>query len=318
MENLEKVRRALLCMQRQSWEQGMAAQAAFDAGDCEDAVLLCREALYRSLPDGRMGMLYCDLNNAVDCCLYGEPFRRAAAYTGDPAFQDGVRRLERWITERAPRSPAGGLYHMLDAKTYWADSFDMAPPFLAMLGRYDDALRQLSLYWDALYLPESGLLGQIWDDGRGTFERRGAWGVGDGWAMVGILRVLLALPPEREAERALWLARLRGLVDAALRRRLPGGLFPNILDDPASFPEANFAQMLCYTVFRGAARGLFGAETVRRAADVRLAVLPNVDADGVVRNVCGAPSFDKPGVAPEAQAFHLMMEAAWRGLEGKE
>ena len=35
-----------------------------------------------------------------------------------------------------------------------------------------------------------------------------------------------------------------------------------------------------------------------------------VDRFGFVRNVCGAPTFDRPGVAPEGQAFFIMMEAA--------
>ena len=40
------------------------------------------------------------------------------------------------------------------------------------------------------------------------------------------------------------------------------------------------------------------------------AALAEVDCYGLVRNVCGAPTFDKPGVAPEGQAFHILMEAA--------
>ena len=46
------------------------------------------------------------------------------------------------------------------------------------------------------------------------------------------------------------------------------------------------------------------AETARSAA------LGEGDAFGLVRNVCGAPYFDRPGVAPEGQAFHILMEAA--------
>jgi hypothetical protein len=37
-----------------------------------------------------------------------------------------------------------------------------------------------------------------------------------------------------------------------------------------------------------------------------------VDTYGLVQGVCGAPTFDKPGVAPEGQAFFLMMEAAYQ------
>ena len=35
-----------------------------------------------------------------------------------------------------------------------------------------------------------------------------------------------------------------------------------------------------------------------------------VDAYGFVHNVCGAPDFNSPGIAPEGQAFYLLMENA--------
>ena len=50
------------------------------------------------------------------------------------------------------------------------------------------------------------------------------------------------------------------------------------------------------------------------AEKARTAALAEVDAYGLVRNVCSAPHFDKPGVAPEGQAFHILMEAARKSL----
>ena len=40
--------------------------------------------------------------------------------------------------------------------------------------------------------------------------------------------------------------------------------------------------------------------------------MDKVDAHGLVQGVCGAPRFDRPGTAPEGQAFFLLMEAACR------
>lgn len=40
------------------------------------------------------------------------------------------------------------------------------------------------------------------------------------------------------------------------------------------------------------------------------AVQAEVDRFGLVRNVCGMPTFDHPGVAPEGQAFYILMETA--------
>ena len=50
------------------------------------------------------------------------------------------------------------------------------------------------------------------------------------------------------------------------------------------------------------------------AEKARTAALAEVGSYGLVRNVCGAPHFDKPGVAPEGQAFHILMEAARKPL----
>jgi unsaturated rhamnogalacturonyl hydrolase len=36
------------------------------------------------------------------------------------------------------------------------------------------------------------------------------------------------------------------------------------------------------------------------------------DCDGFVQGVAGAPSFNKPGISAEGQAFFILMEAAAR------
>jgi len=40
-----------------------------------------------------------------------------------------------------------------------------------------------------------------------------------------------------------------------------------------------------------------------------------VDKNGFVHDVCGAPIFNSPGIAPEGQAFFLLMETAARKLD---
>jgi hypothetical protein len=43
---------------------------------------------------------------------------------------------------------------------------------------------------------------------------------------------------------------------------------------------------------------------------MRDAARAKMDASGYVQGVCGAPSFDRPGISTEGQAFCIMMEAA--------
>ena len=57
-------------------------------------------------------------------------------------------------------------------------------------------------------------------------------------------------------------------------------------------------------------RGKVDAERMRAAAQAK------VDEWGFVRIVCGYPNFDRAWVAPEGQAFFLLMEAAARDAGG--
>ena len=49
----DRVKRALLAMQRYNWEQGVTAQAFLEAGDHEIAIALALEGANRQNSDGR-------------------------------------------------------------------------------------------------------------------------------------------------------------------------------------------------------------------------------------------------------------------------
>ena len=155
----------------------------------------------------------------------------------------------------------------------------------------------------------NGLLAHQWSDAENRFIRRAAWAVGNGWAMAGMARVIDMLPENHPGRQRL-IRRVRSLIDAALPFQMADGAFHDVLDDPSTFREVNFAQMLAYTIYRGVKGGWLDAALLAPAENARTAALAEVDAYGLVRNVCGAPRFDSPGVAPEGQAFHILMEAA--------
>ena len=303
----DRVKRALLAMQRYNWEQGVTAQAFLEAGDHDIAIALAIEGANRQSADGRCCHI-ADSTAVTDPCAIGEALIFAAEQTGDPFLCAARDKLLHWALVDAPRSPAGVVYHFLDGQLIWVDSMYMLPPFLARAGEYDEALRQLDGYWDILHTPENGLLAHQWSDREGRFLRRAAWAVGNGWAMAGMARVIALLPPAHPG-RARLIRRVQALIAAALPHQLPDGAFRDILDDPTAFREVNFAQMLAYTIYRGVSGGWLDAALLPHAEKARAAALAEVDRYGLVRNVCGAPHFDRPGVAPEGQAFHLLMEA---------
>ncbi len=310
-----RVRRVMLALQRASWEQGVAAQASLEEGDWDLAILMAREAVLRQDAAGRLAQLGGD-PGVTDAGAAGEAVVFAAAATGDAGLRAGAERMLGWFLERAPRTDDGVLFHQLPAPDgeLWSDSSWMAPPFLALAGQPEEALRQLRGLRRRLYLPAKRLYAHRWNEAQGRFVREAAWGVGNGWTAAGAARTLAHLPASMAAEREELAGWVRELLDACLAHQRADGLFHDVVDDPESFVETNLAQMLAWTIYRGVAAGFLERGLLARAEGLRRAVLPRVDASGYVRDVCGSPFFDRPGTAAEGQAFFLMMEAARRSV----
>jgi unsaturated rhamnogalacturonyl hydrolase len=309
LPDLARVKRAMLAMQRASWEQGVAAQALFELGDLETAVLMARDAVVRIGPDGRLALLGGHAQ-VTDPAANGEPVLRAAEATGDPMLRDGARRMLDYLVHRAPRAGDGTLFHLVDAREIWVDTLYMAPPFLAVAGHPDQALAQIEGVRRRLWNPAARLFSPIFDEDEQRLKRPAFWGVGNGWAAAGMTRVLRALPASMEAERACLASYLTELVDGCLSYQRSDGLFHNVLDDPESFVETNASQMLAYSIYRGVEGGWLDRGYAARAAEMRRAAQAKVDAHGLVMDVCGSPDFERPGTATEGQAFFLLMEAA--------
>lgn len=311
---VDRARLALLSMQRHSWEQGVAAQAFLELGETGLVVLMAREAVLRQREDGRLAVV--GPNHAVtDPAANGEPVLYAARVTGDPSLRQAAERMLDYLLHRAPRTPGGILYHVTTQPQVWIDSMYMAPPFLAVAGEPREAVKQIEGFRTLLWKADKRLYAHIWDDGTGSFAREACWGVGNGWAAAGITRVIRALPAGMTQERARLAGYVRQVVDGCLAHQRADGLFHDIVDDPGSFVETNLAQMLAYAVYRGVEGGWLDDAYLAPARQMRAAAHAKVDASGLVQGVCGAPRFDRPGTAPEGQAFLLLMEAAYADLQ---
>jgi unsaturated rhamnogalacturonyl hydrolase len=262
---------------------------------------------------GRLSQLGVD-PGVTDAGAAGEAVIFAALSTGDPKLTQGAERMLGYFLRRAPRSAAGVLFHQVPSPDgeLWSDSTWMAPPFLALAGQPEDAVRQLRGLRQRLLLPGKKLLAHRWNETQGRWIRQAPWGVGNGWAMAGMARVLAHLPPSMAAEREELAAWARELVEGCLAHQRPDGLFHDVVDDPGTFVETNLSQMLAWTIYRGVAAGWLDRDLLARAEVLRHAVVGKVDARGYVQDVCGSPFFDRPGTAAEGQAFYLMMEAARR------
>jgi unsaturated rhamnogalacturonyl hydrolase len=177
------------------------------------------------------------------------------------------------------------------------------------------AMQQVTGMRRILQDTDKTLYSHIWDEDLKRHQRKAIWGTGNGWAMAGMARMIRDLPSTMQEERQQLVEWVNELVEAALPYRRADGLFHDVLDDPGTFVETNFAQMLAYTLYRGMAGGWISSEYRKTADSLRDTAVAKVDALGLVRDVCGAPRFDKLGTSTEAQAFFLLMEAARRDYQ---
>jgi rhamnogalacturonyl hydrolase YesR len=299
---------AALAMQRRDWEQGILAHAFMEAGLTEDVVLLTRAAMVQQTPDGRMGVVIS--GGPTDPAMGGSAYEYAARYTSDPEMSRAVAALLDWIRHKAPRNAEGILYHVFDKPEMWSDGFNGAPPFLAFMGFYDEALHQIDGFRARLWDEKAHLLHHIWDDGKQQFTDPAFWGGGNGWAAAGLARVIRSLPRERRADRARLAEFARSLIDGCFAHQRADGLFHNVIDQPSTFVETNLAQMLAYAIYSGIVEGWLPATYRDRVATMRAAAYAKMDKNGFIQGACSAPNFDRPGISTEAQAFFILMESA--------
>ena len=310
---MEKVKHAMLSMQRATWEQGVAMQALLELGEEELVLLMAKDAVLRQSEDGRLAMLGEEFA-LTDACSPGEAVLWAAKKTGDPAFQHAFDKLLEYVEKKAPRSTDGTIYHFTNIPQIWSDATYMLPPFLAAAGKFKEAVRQIEGIRAALWNSDKKLLSHMWDYEKKSFPGKDFWGVGNGWSAAGVTRVIRALPDTMAAEKKFLIGYVQDIIDGCLKYVRSDGLFHNTVDDSESFVETNLAQMLSYSIYRGIKGGWIDRMYKEHADRMRAAANAKVDALGLVQGVCGSPEFNHAGTATEGQAFYLMMEAAYADL----
>ncbi len=311
VSRIERAREAAYALQRKDWEQGILAQAFLELGDWPRVYLMALSAVVLRQPDGRLAVV--SDGSPTDPAMGGEAYWLAAQKSGNAALKEAVEAMLQWILKGAPRSADGTLYHVFHRREFWADGFNGAPPFLASMGYYDEAIRQIDGFQRRLWNPEKKLLAHIASEdesGKPAGDSPEFFGTGNGWAAAGLARVIRTLPANYEKERKRLALFLQQLLDGCLAYECPDGLFHNVIDQPASFVETNLAQMLAYAIYTSVDGGWLPERYLAAADRLRHAALRKIDADGFVQGACGAPDFDRAGVSAEAQAFFLMMEAA--------
>jgi len=309
---VEKVKVAMLCMQRASWEQGTAMQGLIEIGDTLSVVNMAHEAVLRQKPDGRLSMVGSDWNIG-DPASNGPGVLFAYRVTGDEKYKNAAEAQYRYFFKPSSRTGKGFIRHNTTAMQIWSDNAFMAFPFLAMMGDYDEALRQIEGMRESLWDKDARLFRHIWDEEKRKFDDKSHWGGGNGWNAAGMAQVIGALPKEREADRRKVIGYVKELIDGCLPHQRADGFFYDKIDEP-NFVETNLGQMLAYAIYKGVHSGWLDKSYLKAADKMRNAAYSKIDKFGLIQGASSSPSFDHPGTSTECQAFFLMMEGARRKL----
>ena len=215
--------------------------------------------------------------------------------TEDSRFLDAARRLAA-LNAEFPASPTGARYHRTDTPGWrwqiWVDCMDVDGPFLAQLAlatgdeRYfDQAADELLGYARALQ-SDGGLLFHGFERDCG---RNGClWARGNGWALMGLVDTLVALPRNHRAWDELN-QRLGALAAALAPLQDEGGLWHTVLDEPQTYLESTLAAMTAYALREAFDHRLLDAADYghmeRRA---RAAMHGAIDGNGVLQLVSDA------------------------------
>ncbi|MBR6224342.1 MAG: glycoside hydrolase family 88 protein, partial [Firmicutes bacterium] len=222
--------------------------------------------------DGRLAMA--GGGEAVsDPASAGEVCLRAYEKTGDEFFLHGAKSMLEYLLHRAPKTEDGIICHN-DASYHegftkyqlWIDGIYMVPPFLAAMGELDEALKQIRGYKRHLYDPENSLFFHIKDVASDKFVRKLHWATGNGWALMGLARVIEEAEKKGRTDISGELIPfLNELLDGMLKCVRDDGRFGDILDDEMSFADGTSSMMMAATVYRGIKGGYIPVDKMAAA-----------------------------------------------------
>jgi len=259
-------------------EAAAAVGALRFAAATGDQVLLGRLLeRYRPLLDENSGLV--SRREHVDQSVVGILPLQIAMATGDPDFlAQGLSFADRQWEAPLP----GGLTRQT---RWWIDDLYMVGMLQIQAfratgeGRYADrAARQLAAYLDRLQQP-NGLFHH--GPGAPVF-----WGRGNGWVAVAMAEVLASLPAGHKLRPRL-LGHYRAMMQALSGYQRDDGMWGQLIDDPAAWPESSATAMFAYAMALGLRHGLLDGSAYRQAVQhAWLALLGHLDDAGNIGEVC--------------------------------
>lgn len=176
--------------------------------------------------------------------------------------------------------------------TVWLDDLFMSVPAIVQVGRltndnryYDEAVRQILLFSDKMWVPEKQLFRHGWVEAmsaRPSFH----WARANGWAILTLTEVLDALPADHPGRPAV-MDQYRRHIDGLISYQSGEGFWHQLLDRTDSYLETSATAIFTYCIARGINNGWLDALTYGPSATLGWnAVSTKVNAAGEVEGTC--------------------------------
>lgn len=194
-----------------------------------------------------------------------------------------------WAAPWGPRAKPESWYYYKKGMTWqtrmWIDDMFMITAAQAQAYRatgdrkyIDRAAREMVLYLDTLQKP-NGLFYHAPDV---PFY----WGRGDGWMAAGMSELLRSLPADNP-DRPRIMQGYKTMMASLLKYQDETGMWRQLIDDPASWPETSCTGMFTFAMITGVKEGWLDPKTYGPAArKAWLALVSYINPNGDIREVC--------------------------------
>ncbi|SFB01107.1 Polygalacturonase [Poseidonocella pacifica] len=207
----------------------------------------------------------------IDNILSGRTLLYLHQVTGETRYIAAAQLLGRQLAQH-PRTRSGVYWHKLRYPwQVWLDGLYMGPPFQIGLGQHlrddrmiTDAITQVSTALDMAFVTRTGLYAHAVDEARmqpwadtDTGHSGAHWARAIGWLAMALVDIaeLTSTP-----EFAPLAARSRALFDRIAALQQPGGLWLQVIDQPAlpgNYEETSASAMFVYALLRASELGLW-------------------------------------------------------------
>jgi unsaturated rhamnogalacturonyl hydrolase len=214
-------------------------------------------------------------------------------------YLDYLERVGDYIINKQVKFPDGTLARNGPRKmTLWADDLYMSVPYLARMGKltgdnkyFDFAIKQVESFNNYLYHDANGLFYHCYYNDE-NMNGVAHWGRCNGWLALAQVELLNNLPANHPKRAALVKLLLRQIVGFS-RYQDTSGIWHQVLDKPASYPESSVTAMFVYAVAKSVNEGWINKRFISMAQNGWEALAKKVTPDGQVADICIGTSIEE-------------------------